>query len=239
MTTLEFLAGRDVSGINYETIRSLIRWGYVWRFVGFIVSALSAEWVSSTFFFFTNPNLMYVTAATELIILFVLGWNVSKFPTPIVTVLFLIYAALSGITLSQAVYLYTSESITLAFLITASIFGLLIVISFITKIDLTQYRTYLFIALLGLVAAFAVSFLLESSFAGLFISLAGVLIFIVLTAFDVYKLKYLAASPELQADSTKVTKYSVYGALSLYLEVVSFIIFIMRLLRRLYQISTP
>ena len=161
-----------------------------------------------------------------------LSWAINRLSPTVAALMFVVYAALNGLTLSLIVHAYTGASVTLAFVSTAAIFGVMTVFAFTTKVDLLQYRSYFFVALIGLLIALVVNMFLQSSGLDMLISFAGVLIFTALTAYDTQKLKYMAASPQFQEDGSAVAKYSIFGALQLYLDFVNLFIFLLRIMGR-------
>ncbi|MFN8451571.1 MAG: Bax inhibitor-1/YccA family protein [Anaerolineae bacterium] len=179
-----------------------------------------------------NPGLLIGAFIGELVLVIALSWAINRLSPTVAALLFVGYAALNGLTLSLIVHYYTGESVTLAFISTAAIFAVMSVFAFRTEVDLLQYRSYFLIALVGLLVALVVNLFLQSDGLSMLISFAGVLIFVALTAYDTQKLKYMAASPEFQSNSEAVAKYSIYGALQLYLDFVNLFIFLLRLMGR-------
>ena len=110
-------------------------------------------------------------------------------------IMFIVYAVLNGFTLSIIFAVYALGTIGLAFFSTAATFAVMTVLGYTTELDLSQYRTYFMMALIGLIIASVVNVFMRSSGLELIISLAGVLIFTVLTAYDTQKIKRWAADP--------------------------------------------
>ncbi len=225
-------AKRDTTAITYSSVQPLIRWTYAWMFVGLVVTSIIASMTDTTAILIQNPGLMIGAFIGELVLVIALSWAITRLSPAIAALMFIGYAALNGFTLSLIVHAYTASSVTGAFVATAGIFGVMTLFAFTTEIDLLQYRNYLFIGLIGLLVALVVNMFIQSSGFDLIISIGGVLIFVALTAYDTQKLKYMAASPEYQADGEAVAKYSIFGALQLYLDFVNLFIFILRLTGR-------
>jgi len=100
------------------------------------------------------------------------------------TIVALIGAGLGGLTL-----VYTGGSIASTFLITATAFGALSLFGYTTKKDLTGFGSFLIVGLIGLVVASLVNLFLHNSMLQFIISVAGVLIFAGLIAYDTQRLK--------------------------------------------------
>jgi FtsH-binding integral membrane protein len=95
----------------------------------------------------------------------------------------------------------------------------------VTKRNLASIGSIAFMALIGLIVASVVNLFLGSSTIGWIISLAGVAIFTVLTAWDVQRIQ----SGQLVAMTGSVEKAAVLGALHLYLDFVNLFLFLLRL----------
>jgi FtsH-binding integral membrane protein len=137
--------------------------------------------------------------------------------------MFFAYAALTGVTFSTLFLVYTSASIGSVFLITAGAFAGLSAVGSITKRDLSAVGRFAVFALIGLILASLVNIFLASSPLYWLISVAGVLIFGVLTAYDTQRLKNMFASGEVHANMPLV------GALTLYLDFVNMFLSLLRL----------
>ena len=143
--------------------------------------------------------------------------------------LFFTYSALTGVTFSIIFLIYPIGSIAAAFLSTAGVFGAMTLVGFTTKTDLSQYSTYFMMGLLGLLIAIFVNWFLGSGFIDYVISIAGVLIFSALTAYDTQRIANLAADPRYELDPDETLKFSVKGALTLYLDFINLFLFLLRL----------
>lgn len=115
-----------------------------------------------------------------------------------------------------------------AFLVTAASFGALSFWGYTTKRDLTGFGTFLIMGLIGIVIASVVNLFIASSALSFAISVIGVLVFALLTAFDTQRLKYMYY--DLGGDQRAMSVASTYGALSLYLNFINLFQFILRLM---------
>ena len=80
-------------------------------------------------------------------------------------------------------------------------------------------------ALIGLIIASVVNIFLHSSTLDWIVSIAGVLIFIGLTAWDTQQIKTMAMN--MPADS--ISKLATVGALSLYLDFINLFLYLLRI----------
>ena len=133
--------------------------------------------------------------------------------------------SLIGAGLGVLTFVYTGASIFSTFLITAAAFGGLSLFGYTTKKDLTGFGSFLIIGLIGLVVASIVNIFLASSMMGFIISIAGVLIFAGLIAYDTQRLKM--SYYEMGGDHTAQAVATNYGALSLYLNFINLFQFLL------------
>src|SRR3569833_1171405 len=125
------------------------------------------------------------------------------------------------------VLVYTGQSITLVFFISAATFGAMSRYGYTTKRDLTGIGSFLIMGLFGLIIASIVNIFLQSSGLGFAISIIGVLIFVGLTAWDTQKIK---ESYSESYGGDVLTKNAVMGALSLYLDFINIYLFLLRIM---------
>ena len=79
-------------------------------------------------------------------------------------------------------------------------------------------------ALIGIIVCMLVNLFLQSSMMNLLISIAGVLIFVGLTAWDTQAIKRMCA----EADPTMMGKVATMGALTLYLDFINLFLHLLR-----------
>ncbi len=175
---------------------------------------------------FGSP-LMWVVFLAPLGLVFFLSARINRMSAAAAQTTFWIFAGLMGLSLASIFIAYTPESVTRVFFITAGAFGGLSLIGYTTKKDLSGMRTFLFMGVIGLVIAMVVNMFLASSGLQLLISVAGVLIFAGLTAYDTQQIKLMY----YEGDGAEVaTKKSIMGALRLYLDFLNMFMFLMHIL---------
>lgn len=148
-----------------------------------------------------------------------------KMSMPVLIASFLGYSAISGIIFSTLFLIYEPDSIVICFGITALTFGVMSVVGYTTKTDLTSFGKLMFMGLIGIIIASIVNFFLESETLYYVISYIGVFVFIGLIAYDVQKIK----SYVLIEDAEVRKKAAVMGAFSLYLDFINLFIYILRI----------
>jgi uncharacterized protein len=135
--------------------------------------------------------------------------------------------ALMGVSLSLLLFRYTGASVARTFFITAAAFGALSLFGYTTKRDLSAVGKFLFMGLIGLILASLVNMIWPSGTMSFIISVAGVLIFSGLIAYDTQKIKEQYAEAW---GSDTAEKVAIFGALSLYLDFVNLFQFLMMFL---------
>jgi FtsH-binding integral membrane protein len=133
--------------------------------------------------------------------------------------MFFAFAAVMGVSLSSIFVVYTGESITKVFFITAATFGALSLYGYTTKKSLSAMGSFLIMGLIGLVIASVVNIFLQSSALSFAVSAIGVLVFAGLTAWDTQRLKDMYLYSDMNPE--EAAKLSVNGALSLYLNFIN------------------
>lgn len=144
--------------------------------------------------------------------------------------LFLIYAAINGIAFSFILVYYTAGSVVGCFASAAVMFGIMAYMGYTTNKDLTSFGRILTMGLIGILVAMVINFFLNSSALDYMISIIGVAVFTGLTAYDVQKLKRVAAGIEFAGtEAAGVRKLSIMGALTLYLDFINLFLMLLRL----------
>jgi uncharacterized protein len=176
---------------------------------------------------YSTTGLGLAVALSPLAFILVMTFGFNRLSYPVMLFIFLAFAATMGASLSYIFLRYTSGSILGTFMASSAMFGLMAVVGYTTKTDLTKFGSLLFMALIGMIFASIINFFMHSSQMSYIISFVGVLVFTGLTAYDVQKLKRLGAGLTFESDSTR--KLVLWGALDLYLDFVNLFLFMLRL----------
>jgi uncharacterized protein len=174
----------------------------------------------------SNRLLFWVLVIAQLGIVFVLSARVQKLAPSTASLLFIAYSALTGVTLSVILLVFTGESIASTFIVTAGMFGALALYGSTTRRDLTGLGSFLFMGLIGLVLASIVGLFWHSDALQFVISFIGVIVFTGLTAYDAQRLQLMAAT----TPAGQVGSYAIVGALALYLDFINLFLFLLRFL---------
>lgn len=205
---------------------ALIRQVYAWMGVGLAITAFMALVTLSSPGILNavlgNRLVFYGLMIGELALVFTLSGAINRLSEATATLIFIAYSALNGITLSVVALVYTANSITSTFVITAGMFGAMSIYGFMTKRDLTSWGSFLFMGLIGVVIASVVNIFVGSSAVSWVVSGIGVLVFTGLTAYDTWKIK------EMAAQGTGGRKPAILGALTLYLDFINLFLMLLR-----------
>lgn len=169
----------------------------------------------------------WIVMLAPLGLVIAMGAGFNRFSYRVLTALFLLYAALFGLSLSSIFLVYKLSSIGSIFFITAGLFAIMAAVGYTTKTDLTKFGSILMMALIGVILASLVNYFLESSGFQYILSCVSVLIFVGLTAYDTQKIKRIGAGVEY--GTAEAGKLAVMGALSLYLDFVNLFLLLLRL----------
>lgn len=228
----------EYQGSTKELSNSFVANVFMWMFGALGITALTA------YLFGTDISLismMFSEKADGSVSMNILGWIVMLAPLAIVLVmsfgmekmkastmvfLFVVYSVLMGMSLSFIFLAYTSASIFKTFIITAGMFGIMAVVGYTTNTDLTKLGSILLMALIGVIIASLVNMFMGSESLDYIISIAGVVIFTGLTAYDVQKIKQIGMTGVEHNDT--MAKISVFAALNLYLDFINLFLYLLR-----------
>ena len=207
----------------------------VYAFVGLgiglsaLVSALMLTVFQSQLVYFLMHGRLWLMVATfaELALVFVASSMAAK-NSPAALPVFLVYSVLNGFTLSFVVAFYTPGTVLSAFISSALLFFVMAVIGIFSKKDLSGMGRALMAALVGLIIAMVVNLFLANSFFDYMISIAMVLVFSGLIAWDNQKIRYVYE----QSRGQVATGWIISMALSIYLDFINLFLSILRIFGR-------
>lgn len=165
--------------------------------------------------------LFIIIALGTLGLVFFLSARIDKIKGSTATGLFIAYSALNGLFFSTIFLRYTGASIGGTFLITAGMFGAMAAYGLVTKRDLSNWGSFLFMGLIGLILASVVNIFLKSPGLYWVVSMIGVIVFTGLTAYDVQHIKRMGEEGIMAQGNEAITKGSILGALRLYLDFIN------------------
>ncbi len=198
---------------------------YGFMFFALIVSAAIAYQYGTREFFeayFLNktpkgyqPNMLYyIVLFAPIGVALLLQTMINRLSFPLLFGLFAIYSILIGFALSSIFLRYSMGSIATTFGITAGTFGIMAIMGYITKVDLTKFGSILMMAFWGIFIASIVNVFIGWEGLRFLISVVGVLVFTGLTAYHMQQLKKFAHDSEISADNKN--KLALLGGFTLY-----------------------
>jgi FtsH-binding integral membrane protein len=189
--------------------------------LGLVVTGLVAYLVGSTpalyMPIFTTP-LKWVVMLAPLAFVFFFSFRIHAISSSTAQMVFWLFCGTMGLSMASIFLVFTGTSIARTFMITAVMFGAMSLYGYTTKADLSRFGSFLMMGLVGIIIASIVNIFLGSTALQFIVSVAGVLIFTGLTAWDTQRIKEEYAE---HYDSESLNKLAVMGALSLYLNFIN------------------
>jgi hypothetical protein len=173
---------------------------------------------------YTNKLLFWVLIIAQFGLVITLSGRVNRLAASTASALFIAYSALTGVTLSFILLLYTAESIFSTFFVCAGMFGALALYGSTTKRNLSGFGQFMFMGLIGVVIASIIGLFWQNDGLQFMISIIGVIVFSGLTVWDAQRLKSLA----LVTNTGGTSSMTIVGALSLYLNFINLFLFLLR-----------
>lgn len=197
---------------------------YGWMALALVISGITA--VATALYEQMNPQAFavffrggfFVVAIAEFVLVIALSRMIRRISVGTAAAGFLAYSVLNGITLSTIFFVYQLNSIISLFGVSACMFIAMAAYGSRTKENLMSFGKFFFMALIGLLLASVVNLLLHSSGLEWLISIAAVVLFTGLSAYDAQKM--MIASRHAQ-DNEVFKKASIIGALDLYLDFIN------------------
>jgi hypothetical protein len=173
--------------------------------------------------------LAFVAMLAPLGFLFFFSFKMNSASASTIQTLFWVFCGLMGVSMATIFVAFAGADIARAFFITGAMFGATSLWGYTTRRDLTGMGAFMMMGVIGLVIAGLVNLFLQSSALQWAVSMASVVIFTGLTAWDTQRIKeQYAESYGIEAN----TKLAVMGALSLYLNFINLFQAILSLLGR-------
>ena len=175
---------------------------------------------------------IWVLMIAELGIVLTLSAAINRLSPTTAAILFIIYSALNGLMMATIFFAFERSTIYQAFLASSLTFGGMSLFGYTTKRDLSGLGGILFMTLLGLVIASLINMFMKSEGFSVILTYVGVFLFVGLTAYDTQRIKQMTYSAQATGDSSLVSRVSILGALSLYLDFINLFLYILRLFSR-------
>ena len=208
---------------------------YLWMTLALGISGVTAIAVANSpqllELLYGNGLALFIVFIAQLGLVWLISARISSMSINTATALFIAYSILTGVTLASIFIVFTQESIASVFFISAGTFAAISLYGYTTKRDLSNWRTYLLMGLIGLIIASVVNWFMHSEMLYWIISYVGVLVFVGLTAYDTQKIKQMALVSYNQEGEIS-QKIALLGALTLYLDFINLFIYLLRIFGR-------
>ena len=211
---------RTVSGTGYqydEGLRKFMLNMFNHTATGLALSGVVAFFTYKTgliYALMTGP-MMWITMLAPLGMIFWYASAGQNWPVSKIKNFYYAFTVVMGLGLSTLFAVYTAYSLVQVFFITSATFAGASIYGYTTKADLTKFGSFLIIGLIGIIIASVVNIFMASSGLAFIISIAGVIIFTGLTAWDTQRAK------EIYTSHGGDERYGVMFALSLYLNFIN------------------
>ncbi|GFO63236.1 Bax inhibitor-1/YccA family protein [Geomonas paludis] len=212
---------RTIAVVNSGVMRGVYGWMSGGLLLTALVSVITASSPALLQAILGNRILFYALLFGELGLVVAISGAINRISAATASMLFLLYAALNGLTMSTIFVAYTHSSIASTFLVSAGMFGAMSLYGYLTRSDLSSWGSFLFMGLVGVVIASLVNIFLHSSMLNWVLSLCGIIVFTGLTAYDTQRIKQMGNTGG---------KGAILGALTLYLDFINMFLLLLRFL---------
>lgn len=204
---------------------------YNWLILGVLISA-GASYLAIAAgvpaFFAAHSGWFLIALLAPLGIVFFMAGGLERASIGALAIAYIALTGIEGLTLSVVLAKVSGQLITEAFLMTAVAFAGCSLYGYTTGKSLSGLGTILLMSLIGLIVAGIMSMFFQSTVFQLVICFAGVVVFALFMAYDTQKLKQ-AYHPGMSSDER--TRVSLWGALELYLDILNFFLYVLRILQ--------
>jgi hypothetical protein len=174
-----------------------------------------------------HSPVMFIIMLAPLGLVMLMSFGAQRMQASTLQLVFWLYAGLMGLSLASVFLVFTGASVARVFFITAGTFAAMSLYGYTTQRDLSQFGSFLFMGLIGIIIASLVNMFIGSTALQFAISVIGVLVFTGLTAWDTQQIKEMY----YEGDGAEIAgKKAIMGALRLYLDFINLFMMLMQLL---------
>ena len=203
-------------------------------FAGLIMTALTAMTAAKNSEFMSallsNNLYFYGIIIGEFALVIYLSRSIMNMSFLTAGLCFALYAILNGLVMSVLFAIYTQESIATTFFATSATFGVMSIIGFVIKKDLSAVGRFLTMLLIGAIVATLVNIFIASSGLSIILNYVIIFIFVGLTAYHTQKIKDTLIAVSQYGDSDSTQKIALQGSLALYLDFINLFLHLLRIL---------
>ncbi len=159
----------------------------------------------------------------QIVLCIVLSVRINKMKPTTAKIIYSLYAILTGVTFSSIFLLFETSSLVFIFLVTAIIFGAFALFGKITKMDLSKWGIYLFMALLAIIILEIVNIFVMNNTLDMAACIIGIIVFLGYVAYDMQNIK------RLKENGLTSDNMAIIGAFNLYLDFINLFIKLLQL----------
>jgi uncharacterized protein len=219
------------TAVSAAAERTFLRQVFAWMLLGLALTTGVAVYLASANnvldYFNEHQGAYWVLIIAQFGTVIGLSFALPRISANMASLLFCLYAGLTGIVFAILFEVYTTGSIAFAFGGATGVFGGMAAYGYVTQRDLSSWGGILFGALIGLIVASVVFIFVGGSTFNLVLGVFGVIIFAGLTAYDMQKIKEIGAKGIAHGDTAQ--KLAIFGALALYLDFINLVISLLRI----------
>ena len=191
---------------------------FFWMFLGLLSTAIVAWYTFSSGLFINilARGSFGILLMVEVVVVLLFSFLFRKLSPTVVGILYFIYSAINGVTLSTIFVVFELKSIVLLFVASSVLFGVLALYGFKTSKDLSNWHSLLFGTLIvGLIVSL-INLFMKNTIIDIILDWVILLVFFGITAYDMNKIKQLSLDANLDK-----SKLHIYGAMELYLDFIN------------------
>ena len=223
----------NMNDIDIKSSNNLLRKVFLYMILGIAIS-----FGTGIYLYQFNQELLFslsryfnILFIGSIGIVLVSDFMLKKLSASILRILFLLYSLIIGTVFSTIGFLYSPLAILYAFGTALTIFVVMAIYGFISKEDLSSYRTFFIVGLISLIIMGFINMYLGVGPLYWIETIAGIVIFTGLIAYDVNRIKWQSYQLA-DGDNEAMEKMSIDGAFSLYLDFINLFIYILRIFGR-------
>ena len=210
------------------TMQQYINNIFKWMVIGVLTTFLTAFALERTSFMAHAGVLPLLLVVFQFAVVIRLSRHLMTMKPATAKALYITYSVITGITFSYVISSYTGFTVSLAFLVAAIYFGVLVILGTVVKMDLTRIGTLCLTGLFVYLIFAIIVMIFNLPVGSLIMPLISLALFAGITAYDMQKPSQLYQ----RASSNKemLEKISIYGAFNLYLDFMNIFLDILQLL---------
>ena len=204
--------------ISQEVKNDFLPKTFFWMFLGLLGTAIVAWYTYSSGLFVSilTSGSFGALLIAEVVVVLVFSLLFRKLSPTVAGILFFVYAAINGVSLSTIFVVFELNSVVLLFVASALLFGAFALYGYKTSKDLSNWCTLLFGTLIvGLIVSI-INLFIGNTTLDIILDWVILLVFFGITAYDMNKIKQLYLDENLDK-----SKLHIYGAMELYLDFIN------------------